>query len=23
VQKPDVYADAVSVGYELDYAWER
>ena len=23
VQKPDVYADAASVGYELDYAWER
>jgi len=23
VQKPDVYADAVAVGYEIDYAWER
>ena len=23
VQKPDVYADVVAVGYEIDYAWER
>ncbi|MBT3535230.1 MAG: dihydroneopterin aldolase [Rhodospirillaceae bacterium] len=23
VQKPDVYADAAAVGYEIDYAWER
>ena len=23
VQKPDVYADAASVGYELDCHWER
>ena len=23
VQKPDVYADAVSVSYELDYIWDR
>lgn len=23
VKKPDVYADAASVGYELDYDWKR
>ncbi|MFP6774412.1 MAG: dihydroneopterin aldolase [Alphaproteobacteria bacterium] len=23
VQKPDVYADAITVGYEIDYTWER
>ena len=23
VQKPDVYADAAAIGYEIDYAWER
>jgi dihydroneopterin aldolase len=23
VQKPDVYADAVAVGYEVDYTWAR
>ncbi len=23
VQKPDVYADAVAVGYEIDYSWDR
>ena len=23
VQKPDVYADIATVGYEIDYAWDR